>query len=81
MPLDNLERLVRAERGFVVHFTDVAAAVDLNRVLGRWEGQYVLSGPGPDGAATARFSRPEAVKEVHTSLNEPDLGRSQLHME
>jgi hypothetical protein len=64
MPLDDLERAVRTERGFAVHFTDVAHSVDLHRVLDRWEGQFVLTGPDAEGNASARFSRPEAVKEV-----------------
>lgn len=65
MPLEDLERAVRAERGFPVHFTDVAPAADLHRILQRWEGQFVLTGPHADDTAVARFSRPEAAKEVH----------------
>lgn len=33
MPLEDLERAVRAEKGFPVHFTDVAPAADLHRIL------------------------------------------------
>ncbi|EIE26925.1 hypothetical protein COCSUDRAFT_46285 [Coccomyxa subellipsoidea C-169] len=68
MPLEDLERAVRAEKGFPVHFTDVAPAADLHRILQRWEGQFVLSGPHADGSAAARFSRPEGAKEVLDAL-------------
>ncbi|CAL8468912.1 g8453 [Coccomyxa elongata] len=62
--LDDLERAVRAEKGYPVHFADVSPAADLHRILDRWEGQFVLSGPHPDGTAVARFSRPEAAKQA-----------------
>lgn len=62
--LDDLERAVRAEKGYSVHFADVSPAADLHRILDRWEGQFVLSGPHPDGSAVARFSRPEAAKQA-----------------
>ncbi|BDA43092.1 probable E3 ubiquitin-protein ligase ZNF598 at N-terminal half [Coccomyxa sp. Obi] len=66
--LDDLERAVRAEKGYPVHFADVSPAADLHRILDRWEGQFVLSGPHPDGSAVARFSRPEAAKQVLDAL-------------
>lgn len=77
--LEDLERAVRAERGFPVHFTDVAPSVDLHRILERWEGQFVLSGPHADGSAAARFSRPEAAKQVR-SADPAELARSTVNM-
>ena len=62
--LEELERALRSEKGFLVAFTDVASFVDLHRILYQWEGQFVLSGPFADGEATARFTTPEAAKEV-----------------
>ena len=62
--LEELERALRSEKGFLVAFTDVASFVDLHRILYQWEGQFVLSGPFADGEATARFTTPEAAREV-----------------
>ena len=62
--LDELERALRSEKGFLVAFTDVAAVIDLRRILYQWEGQFVLSGPFPNGEATARFTTTEAAREV-----------------
>ena len=62
--LDELERALRTEKGFSVVFTDVSPSVDLHRILYPWEGHFVLNGPFPDREATARFTSPEAAKEV-----------------
>ena len=62
--LEELERALRSEKGFMVAFTDVTSFVDLHRILYQWEGQFVLSGPFPNGEATARFTTPEAAREV-----------------
>lgn len=62
--LYELEVALRTEKGFSVVFTDVSPSVDLHRILSQWEGQFVLNGPFSDGEATARFTSPEAAKEV-----------------
>lgn len=68
--LDELERALRTEKGFSVVFTDVSPSVDLHRILYQWEGQFVLNGPFPDGEATARFSSPEAAREVNVQYTQ-----------
>ena len=66
--LYELEVALRTEKGFSVVFTDVSPSVDLHRILSQWEGQFVLNGPFSDGEATARFTSPEAAKEVQLQL-------------
>lgn len=46
-----------------VSLADLALNV-MRRILDRWEGQFVLSGPFQDGTAVARFSQPAAQKEA-----------------
>ena len=61
--MDRLASLARRGRRQCAGTPDNAC---VRRILDRWEGQFVLFGPFPDGTAVARFSQPAAQKEVCT---------------
>ena len=64
LTLEDVNAISRTEQGFILHLREVAPSADLWSLFGRWDGQFTVQGPGPDGTAAIRFSSAGAHTEA-----------------